>query len=285
MQKLKVHFKIDNHRLFINTINEKGDFKLPEYINEEYSHQFQIGETSLFLSTENSDENWVELQSIERFGLGHGRFVLHAISRFYSFMPEGVEGFLNYIPREFLKTRMREKILAHSLNEITFYGGSFNPWHEGHSECLRQCPAEDIVIIPDSNPWKGPKNLEDNQICLWQSFREIVNKFQDSRFSLFPGFWILERTNPTVQWLPDVQIARKNFLMGDDNFFSLHKWTGVEKLMSSLSTIYVVPRLYKKQEIEEFKENFQKQFEVDVNVLSEHDFQNLSSTQIRGQNL
>lgn len=279
MENLKVQFKIENHRLFLVAMKEGDFFILPKYSNETANQVFQHDEIKVHLVLENSEnENWIEVSKINKFTSNHGAILLKVISSFYSFMPESSENLIRYIPREFLKAGLREKLLASMVEEITFYGGSFNPWHEGHSECLRQCPAEEILIVPDSNPWKGPK---ENSECLWQSFKEIAQRFEESRFSLFPGFWILKEINPTVQWLPHVKVAKKNFLMGDDNFFSLRKWTDASDLIASLNQIYVVPRLYKKNQIEEYKNDFCKDFKIQVTILSEHNYQGLSSTEIR----
>ena len=39
--------------------------------------------------------------------------------------------------------------------ELIFFGGSFNPWHAGHSNCLRLMdPHKTIIVVPDHNPFK-----------------------------------------------------------------------------------------------------------------------------------
>lgn len=162
--------------------------------------------------------------------------------------------------------------------EVVFYGGSFNPWHEGHFACLKLCPSQNIIVIPDNNPWK-----ETNQnFCRWKSFKELALKLKKSPYSVYPGFWASFDSNPTVDWLSKSSYPQKSLLMGDDNFFKFNRWKDYLTLCRYLTKIYVVPRNHTKEELEKKKiELLQAPSCPQIVILNEHPYQPLSSSQLR----
>ena len=50
---------------------------------------------------------------------------------------------------------INKNLSSYIEDEIIFFGGSFNPWHKGHTECIKLLPQGiPIVILPDNNPFK-----------------------------------------------------------------------------------------------------------------------------------
>jgi nicotinate-nucleotide adenylyltransferase len=164
------------------------------------------------------------------------------------------------------------------VNSITFFAGSFNPFHEGHRACLDLCPETNILIVPDRNPLKKiseNENPYDHFILLAESLRETT-------YSLYPGFLSLETANPTSAWISQVKIVNKNFLMGDDSFMSLLAWKNPEVIISALTKLYVVPRTFSK---EDYMRQEIKILEInpklEIHYLDIHPYMNLSSTKLR----
>jgi len=193
------------------------------------------------------------------------------IANCFEFMPESDgQHFQSEIDKLFLKNPIHDN--------VTFFGGSFNPFHEGHLACLNLCPEKNILIVPDRNPFKP---TESNERCFDQ-FLELANELKDTRYSLYPGFLVKTEANPTSSWLPFVKLPEKNFLMGDDSFVDIMKWKNPDLIAKSLTKLYVVPRKYNKAdylkvEVELLKLNPN----LEVHYLDKHPYMNLSSTELR----
>lgn len=166
---------------------------------------------------------------------------------------------------------------TYKLESVTFFGGSFNPLHEGHLECIRLCPEENIIVVPDRNPLKA---CDERDIV--SELIDLAGELRDFKVSIYPGFFIKNEKNPTSTWINRVNRKEVNFLMGDDSYMSILSWINPEIILNSLTKLYVVPRLYKQID-------YQKQLDkillinprLKVIFLSEHNYQNLSSTKLR----
>jgi nicotinate-nucleotide adenylyltransferase len=169
--------------------------------------------------------------------------------------------------------------------EIIFYGGSFNPWHAGHSSCVKMSPEEiPLIVIPDHNPRKIITSSLNNDQLIFKLMSEL--KFRVGSTFIYYTFYKLAKPNPTHKWVADLKenLPNKNFslLMGHDSFLTIHDWINSKELLNNLTTIYIVSRL----DIEEKK---QKQKDTLLNIapnlniifLGHHDFEELSSTKIR----
>lgn len=164
------------------------------------------------------------------------------------------------------------------VDSVTFFGGSFNPFHLGHRACLDLCPEKNILIVPDRNPFKDFSNSEN----VWDDFIKLANSLKDTRYSLYPGFLSKNESNPTSSWLPQVKIKEKNFLMGDDSYMSLLSWKNPEVIIKALTKLYVVPRQFTKADYLKIeKELLKMNPQLEVHYLDEHPYMNISSTELR----
>jgi|GEM_PF-4887900 len=164
--------------------------------------------------------------------------------------------------------------------EWVFYGGSFNPWHEGHRACLDLMPkGPKLVVVPDRNPWKDNTNS-----LSWPEFWELTLRVHDSGHSLYPGFFLMNQANPTVDWLSQVE-GKKSLLVGDDNLCQIKKWKDHEKLLSCLTCLYVAPRKLTPELHSLVQESldYVESFGVGVHRLGHHEYEHLSSTEIRAK--
>jgi nicotinate-nucleotide adenylyltransferase len=222
------------------------------------------------------DFSWIKLSTIKRFIDGHGEIFVQSLASFWSKFPYFLQGLHCNSKRLPIY-----KNFSPNSRSVTVYGGTFNPWHDGHGVSLKLCPEENIVVVPDSNPWKGPLV---KQTCPWGRLRNLEHILKETPYALYPGFIGLNTTNPTVNWLPHLDFQEINMIIGDDNFMKIDMWNDFKILLKGLKKLYVVPRneslevIYKKR-----KEILEIVSDLEVNILSEHDYQHLSSGEIRAQ--
>ena len=163
------------------------------------------------------------------------------------------------------------------LDSVTFFGGSFNPIHLGHLECIKLCPEKNILMVLDRNPQKDLRNLD-----LKNELQLIVNRLQNLNVSLYPGFWLKSEKNPTNVWIQKVMAQEKNLLMGDDSFINFFSWQKPEVILMNLKKIYVVPRNHQLHQLMIVKEQCEQiNPQIEVVFLSNHLYQHLSSTELR----
>ena len=235
----------------------------------EFRNSLEVRLDSSRLGSSHHDE-WcdiyklAELSQLDQFNL------LIALGDFFEFMPVHAS-----LPSGQLKT----DILKHEIkNSVTFFGGSFFPFHPGHMACLELCPEENIVIVPDYNPHKA--HLE--KMNPYDDFMHLCLTLKDTTYSIYPGFFGRNKANPTANWLPKVSIAERNFLMGDDSFMSLMKWNDPEKLLSALTKLYVVPRNFEKADYNsQIKIVKGINSKIEIIILPDHPYKALSSSKIR----
>ncbi|MDH5582194.1 MAG: hypothetical protein OEY33_09845 [Bdellovibrionales bacterium] len=210
----------------------------------------------------------------------YGAILCEALGVFWPLMPS----FINNLRRVELPSLFVKKDIHKSQDEVVFYGGSFNPWHPGHLSCLESCPAENIIVVPDYNPWKNNQGQENR--CFWNEYRKLCLELKDTPYAIYPGFWGLEDPNPTINWIPNIKTRDKGLLLGDDSFCSIKSWKDSEILISLLKMIYVVPRIHKKEEVIKVREEVLKIHpSMEVHILPEHEYMHESSTLLREQKL
>lgn len=161
-----------------------------------------------------------------------------------------------------------------TLEEVTFFPGTFNPWHDGHSACLNKCPAKNIIVVPDFNPWKEG----DVRQRPWEHLKQLLNELKETPYSVYPGFLSKKSGNPTVDWFPKVSIKKKSLLLGDDSFLSFHKWKNVDELVKHITTLYITPRGERREALLRQRDRFS---ELDIIFLEHHNFEGISSRNIR----
>lgn len=181
---------------------------------------------------------------------------------------------------------INSNIKTNENSEILFFGGSFNPWHEGHTSCLKLAPKKcQIIVIPDHNPFKEI-TLMDHK---YSDLKEITAKIQElnkENIHLFDTYLKEDKKNPSHVWIqelkenaPDLKIS---LLMGFDTFISLDKWIESDIVINNLSSLYVASRLdnelVKTKQVKLLK-TINKN--LNVNFIGNHAYENISSTAIR----
>ncbi len=211
---------------------------------------------------------WISLARLKRLAFDHGAILCEALGRFWEGMPEFHSRLKN------IKPFSARNLVSQS---ITFFGGSFNPWHHGHSACLSLCP-QPVVVVPDMNPFKKGNG----DVCYWQQYQHILQIVGDRAEGVFPGFLGLESANPTVAWLPATGCQNKSLLIGDDNLVGLPTWIEANTLVKALDCLYIVPRNANMSEQKTAMAWIQRRNpNCRIVFLGDHPFRDISSTAIR----
>ena len=172
-------------------------------------------------------KNFVPISDIQNVSDEWGKRLCHWVAQQFPAMPGSLKE-CTPLPELFLKS-------SFGRERVCFYGGSFNPWHRGHLACLELCPEENILVVPDRNPWKDSRNWS------WDDYVNLCHALRETSCSVYPGF-LYGEGNPTVDWLPQTEFKEKCLLLGADNFLSLEGWKEYLRLIDSLDVLYVVPR-------------------------------------------
>lgn len=195
--------------------------------------------------------------------------VCRLLGRLYSFMPNGMRGGEKFLAPELYQ--------APFSDEIIFFGGTFNPWHEGHSECVRQAPSSPVFVVPDRNPWKE----EIERASSFERLKIICTILKNKNVNIYPGFLAGEKKNPTYLWMGNLKI-KKSMLIGDDHFLKIEKWYKYQKLLRCINHLYVVPRNSTAELLKDQCDKILAEIpSVSIVILKEHSFQKQSSTEIR----
>jgi nicotinate-nucleotide adenylyltransferase len=258
-----------------NLLIKNKRYQLVENYQLEKSDRVIIENDSLKLVEVDQNSDLVDFTNLNIPNIQIERAILELLGRLFPFMPNSIPRYTYLLPALFWPENVLES------SRVTFFGGSFNPWHEGHGECLRQCSDKEelIVVVPDYSPWK--ENLNIGPLTTLAKLSERT----ENKFPIYPGFWAIdssEKRNPTASWLSEVKATNLNWLMGDDTFFNFLKWDRVEEVVSRLERIYVVPRDHQVNELKEIEQKLLVvNNKLEVIYLESHPYQDLSSTKLR----
>lgn len=237
----------------------------------EFRNSLEVRLDSAHLGADHTDE-WCDIYKISDLSQLDQLNLLIGLGDFFKFMP-----ILSSTPNG----QIKNDIIKHEIiDSVTFFGGSFFPFHLGHMSCLELCPEKNIVLVLDCNPHK--EQLD--KMNPFDDFMNLCQTLNDTPYAIYPGFFGRNKPNPTSNWLPRVSIKEKNFLMGDDSFMNLFKWHEPNLIFKALTKLYVVPRNY---EIEEYDLQIKNILEINpelkIIILPDHPYKSLSSTKIRNQ--
>jgi len=196
---------------------------------------------------------------------------LKKVSSHFTFMDQAKTVLASSYVGEFLKNEIS--------TSVTFFGGTFNPIHQGHLECLRLCPEKNIVMVLDRNPQKEIRSID-----YFAELKTILKAVENTKYHVYPGFWLAEKKNPTNEWIMKVTIPEVNLLMGDDSFINFFNWIKPDVILKRLSKIYVVPRNHQLVHLGLVRDRcLCVNPNLEVIFLSHHQYQNLSSTELRSK--
>ncbi len=169
--------------------------------------------------------------------------------------------------------------------ELVFFGGSFNPWHEGHTSCLTLAPdRHPIIVIPDHNPFKDFVGTTHKKSSVAE-IRHELGTIKSKTF-LFDEFLLEDKKNPSHVWIsqvkedfPDKDIS---LLMGFDTYISIDRWINAYDVINKLSTLYVASRLDdEKLKLEQLANLKRINPRLKIKFIGNHEYEELSSSIIR----
>lgn len=184
-----------------------------------------------------------------------------------------------------LKSQSPDFAFSDADGEWVFYGGTFNPWHQGHQACLNLLPSDKVCfVLPDRSPFKAIITNDPTVTILELSSRIKFGKRQ----YLVPTFLLDQIKNPTVEWIERLRREhpekKLSLLVGFDSFLALPTWTRSEDLLRAVSVIYVVSRMENEQLREKVKAGLLKiSPDLQVVFLGRHEHEGLSSTKLRSR--
>ncbi len=183
-----------------------------------------------------------------------------------------------------LKEMCPRLIFQSQDQEWVFFGGTFNPWHEGHQSCLNLLPEDKLCfILPDQNPQKNFRNSH-----MVSEFLQISThaRFKKKQF-LVPSFLLLKEKNPTVEWIEklaeEFPTIKLSLLMGFDSFAHLKSWIRIDDLLKHLHGLYVVSRQETEEQKRKALDYVNGRAPVKVAFLGSHPFESLSSSSLRAK--
>lgn len=215
---------------------------------------------------------WEKLSHLPPLAFDHGAMLCEALGRFWPDMPTHAPVFQGIRPFGVPEPRGRH----------IFFGGTFNPWHQGHATCVQQCPdPENLVVVPDSNPFKHQTAHQ----CSWQHYLSLVAHLDGLAERVFPGWCGSELPNPTANWFPAVP-GSNALLLGDDSLASLPGWLDASRLARSLTRLFILPRKTPASQISSAQTWLKQQNpNCELTFLADHPFRHLSSTEIREEGI
>lgn len=215
------------------------------------------------------DGSWQSIENLQSLSLNDQLMLLKKLGEAFPFMPDSPKDSSLSFPA-IAKINI--------VDSVTFFGGSFYPFHAGHMNCLETCPEKNIIVVPDCNPHK----IQIEKNSPWETFITLLKILKDKPYSLYPGFLGNNVPNPTANWIVNVDLPEVNFLMGDDSFMNLFWWTRPEDILRTLTKLYVVPRDHERPDYEEqLKKIHAINPRLQVIILPDHPFRQLSSTSFR----
>ena len=237
----------------------------------EFRNSLEVKLDSAHLGGDHQDE-WCDIYKLENLSQLDQFNLLIDLGDFFKFMPA---------ISSFPKGHIKKEILKHEIKDsVTFFGGSFFPFHPGHLSCLELCPEKNIVLVLDCNPHK--QQLD--KMNPYDDFMKLCKELAQTPYSIYPGFYGRNKRNPTSSWLPKVNIKEINFLMGDDSFMNLLKWNRPEDFLNALVKLYVVPRDYGVKDYElQIKVIKKLNPKLQIIILPDHPHREISSTKIRNR--
>jgi nicotinic acid mononucleotide adenylyltransferase len=168
-------------------------------------------------------------------------------------------------------------------DHVVFFGGSFNPFHQGHLECLflarKKIKDADVILLPDNNPQK------------MFSQEDPIKKFFELKkyyHFIYPGLMLEAKSTPSfsvVEMVKKCAPTKKiSWLMGHDQLTNIESWIEYKKFLGGLHHLYLVSRNEDDRERNILIEKYEKLIPgLQIIHLGRHQYENLSSTGIRNK--
>lgn len=233
----------------------------------------QTDEDLLWFNQKKNFPYWKNLWELQNIPKELEALILKSQSQLFQCMPSFHPDLSNY-PQRVLPPE-----------EIIFYPGSFNPFHEGHLQCLKLiCSKTPLYLCPDFNPRKSILNRDFPWSFCQMLYRNIQN-LENKKIKIYPGFLAKKQTNPTALWVEQVRSQFPNLsialLMGADSFNTLSSWIESDRLLKSLNSLHIISRL---EDTESMKNWIYGHYpHLKLHFHTNNPYQNVSSTKLRNQ--
>lgn len=171
------------------------------------------------------------------------------------------------------------------MEKLIVYGGSFNPPHNGHLNCIlavQQFIKPDLLLLVPTGvpPHKTNAHFAGQRDRL--KMLEILTKqlHQVSVDTIEIESHKVSYTVDTLQYLKEKYQPKEMFvLVGEDMFLSFHQWKNYKEILKIAAILVVKRSLYNDKQIQEQTQMLTK-FGGNIIFLNLHPL-DISSTQIR----
>lgn len=171
------------------------------------------------------------------------------------------------------------------MGNILIYGGTFNPIHKGHIHFLKSVSeilkSKKSIIVPSGKPsHKTSFNMASfkNRMEMCRLATEGISNVEVSNYEdLKPCFCY---TSDTIGYFKSIYPDDNLFLLlGSDNFLSIDRWHGAEKILSEVTLCTSVRKETSDERVRErcdrYIENGYKAMIMDIDTID------ISSTKLR----
>lgn len=175
------------------------------------------------------------------------------------------------------------------MDKIAVFGGTFNPFHNGHVSILDSLDQNnmfsEILIIPNYvSPLKEFDADLSYRIEMFNLLEDFFEKRYQSKITISDLELKREGVSYTYQTVQELGVDYKGkqlfFVLGTDSFFSLHQWKEPDKILTHCKLLVVRRENIQESDYKDYFKQFDRSFDEDVKLM-QNPILELSSTEIR----
>ena len=175
------------------------------------------------------------------------------------------------------------------MGKIAVFGGTFNPFHNGHLSILdildQSHTFSEILIVPNYNsPLKELDADLSYRIEMFNLLESFFEKRYRSNITISDLELKREGASYTYQTVQELGLEYKSkqllFVLGTDSFFSLHQWKETDKILTHCKLLVIRREYTEESDYKDYFKQFGRSFDEDVKLMK-NPILELSSTEIR----
>lgn len=175
------------------------------------------------------------------------------------------------------------------MDKIAVFGGTFNPFHNGHLSILdildQNHTFSEILIMPNHNsPLKELDADLSYRIEMFNLLEGFFEKRYKSNITISDLELKREGVSYTCQTVQELGLEYKSkqlfFVLGTDSFFSFHQWKEPDKILTHCKLLVIRRENTQESDCKDYFKQFDRSFDEDIKLM-QNPILELSSTEIR----